>query len=89
MANAISMIKKNYNVAVNIEELAQAVGMSSSTFHKYFKDLMNENGGRCECGIRVGYEIPSQFSREYSRLFGKSPKQEMKVLKSIKSILKF
>jgi len=26
---------------------------------------------------QVGYESPSQFSREYSRLFGRSPKADI------------
>lgn len=30
--------------------------------------------------FRVGYESPSQFSREYSRLFGAPPKRDMKSL---------
>jgi AraC-like DNA-binding protein len=28
-------------------------------------------------GHRVGYESPSQFSREYRRLFGAPPKREV------------
>ncbi len=28
-------------------------------------------------GLRVGYESPSQFSREYRRLFGESPRRDM------------
>jgi AraC-like DNA-binding protein len=34
-------------------------------------------------GYRVGYESPSQFSREYSRLFGASPVKDMARLRSI------
>lgn len=33
-----------------------------------------------EVAFLVGYESPSQFSREYSRLFGKSPKEHMKAI---------
>ena len=29
-----------------------------------------------EIAFEVGYESPSQFSREYSRQFGHSPKEE-------------
>ena len=34
-------------------------------------------------GYRVGYESPSQFSREYSRLFGASPVKDLARLRSI------
>ena len=34
-------------------------------------------------GYRVGYESPSQFSREYSRLFGASPVKDRARLRSI------
>ncbi len=34
-------------------------------------------------GYRVGYESPSQFSREYSRLFGASPVKDMARLRRI------
>ena len=33
-------------------------------------------------GYRVGYESPSQFSREYSRLFGASPVKDLARLRS-------
>lgn len=33
-----------------------------------------------EAAFLVGYESPSQFSREYSRMFGQSPKADMKIL---------
>lgn len=32
-----------------------------------------------EVAFLVGYESPSQFSREYSRMFGKSPKEDIKL----------
>jgi AraC-like DNA-binding protein len=28
-------------------------------------------------GYRVGYQSPSQFSREYSRLYGRSPRNDL------------
>lgn len=30
---------------------------------------------------RVGYESPSQFNREYARMFGKPPRQDINFLK--------
>jgi len=31
-------------------------------------------------GFAVGYESPSQFNREYARLFGASPRRDIKQL---------
>jgi AraC-like DNA-binding protein len=31
-----------------------------------------------EAAFKVGYESPSQFSREYSRMYGKLPKSDVK-----------
>lgn len=39
--------------------------------------LLGEMLDVADAGFRVGYESPSQFSREYRRLFGASPKQEV------------
>jgi AraC-like DNA-binding protein len=35
-----------------------------------------------DAAYRVGYESPSQFSREYSRLFGAPPREDLKALKA-------
>lgn len=42
--------------------------------------LLTEAAGAADVAFRVGYESPSQFSREYSRLFGLPPKEDMKRL---------
>lgn len=36
--------------------------------------LLSQNIEASEVAFCVGYESPSQFSREYSRMFGMSPK---------------
>lgn len=43
--------------------------------------LMLKSGNVTEVALTVGYESASQFSREYSRMFGLSPKEDMKYLK--------
>jgi AraC-like DNA-binding protein len=43
--------------------------------------LLTEAAGAADVAFRVGYESPSQFSREYSRLFGLPPKEDIKRLK--------
>ena len=37
--------------------------------------------------LQVGYESPSQFSREYKRLFGVSPSQDLKMFREKSSII--
>jgi AraC-like DNA-binding protein len=34
-------------------------------------------------GFQVGYESQSQFSREYSRLFGSPPSRDIKILREM------
>ncbi|WP_226527512.1 AraC family transcriptional regulator [Metabacillus niabensis] len=40
--------------------------------------LLLESTDAAEVSFRVGYESPSQFSREYSRMFGLPPREDMK-----------
>ncbi|TDL88800.1 AraC family transcriptional regulator [Vibrio vulnificus] len=44
--------------------------------------LLSESTDATEAAFRVGYESPSQFSREYSRLFGLPPKEDINRLKA-------
>lgn len=43
--------------------------------------LMNESSDVATIGSDVGYDSPSQFSREYARLFGNSPRKDALRLK--------
>jgi AraC-like DNA-binding protein len=40
--------------------------------------LLGDSGGAADVGFRVGYESPSQFSREYARFFGLPPASDLK-----------
>jgi AraC-like DNA-binding protein len=40
--------------------------------------MLNENLDASSAAVRVGYESASQFSREYSRLFGEPPNRDIK-----------
>jgi AraC-like DNA-binding protein len=40
--------------------------------------MLNENLDAGSAGGRVGYESASQFSREYSRLFGAPPQRDVR-----------
>lgn len=43
--------------------------------------MLNENKDAATAAFEVGYESPSQFSREYSRLFGAPPKRDVSGLR--------
>ena len=43
--------------------------------------MLGEGFDAAEAAFRVGYESPSQFSREYRRLFGAPPRQDVAALK--------
>ena len=43
--------------------------------------MLNERLDAASAGFQVGYESPSQFSREYGRLFGAPPKRDIGVLR--------
>ncbi|MGC5772865.1 AraC family transcriptional regulator N-terminal domain-containing protein [Paenibacillus pabuli] len=99
---AIDQIIQYYDRPLKIEELAEASRMSTSSFHRHFKEITNmsplqfqkqlrlqearslllmESGDATEIAYRVGYESASQFSREYSRMFGFPPKADLKRMK--------
>jgi AraC-like DNA-binding protein len=44
--------------------------------------LLAESTDAVDVAFRVGYQSPSQFSREYSRMFGFPPKQDIKRLRA-------
>jgi len=44
--------------------------------------LLSESSDAADVAFRVGYESPSQFSREYSRMFGLPPIEDIKRLRS-------
>lgn len=43
--------------------------------------MLNEQQDASSAAFKVGYESPSQFSREYSRLFGAAPKRDIVALR--------
>jgi len=95
---SIVWLKKHFRESLRVEDLARRVGMSTSGFHQWFRNitgmsplqyqkqlrlqearsiLRNERKDVGTVSRRVGYESPSQFSREYSRLFGNPPVREI------------
>jgi len=49
--------------------------------HEARRLLLAGEGDAAGAGFAVGYESPSQFSREYSRLFGEPPRRDAKRLR--------
>jgi AraC-like DNA-binding protein len=43
--------------------------------------MLGEGLDAAEAAFRVGYESPSQFSREYRRMFGAPPRHNVAALK--------
>ena len=43
--------------------------------------MLNERHDAASAAFMVGYESPSQFSREYGRLFGAPPKRDIEGLR--------
>jgi AraC-like DNA-binding protein len=72
IAAAIAWLKENFMRPLRIEELADRVG-SVSSLHHQFKAVT----AMTPAGYAVGYQSPSQFSREYTRLYGKSPLRDV------------
>jgi AraC-like DNA-binding protein len=51
--------------------------------HQARRLMLIENIDAAAAGHRVGYESPSQFSREYRRLFGAPPRAEIAQMRSV------
>lgn len=65
----------------------QLTGMSPLQYQKWMRLneakrlMLNEHLDASSAAYQVGYESPSQFSREYSRLFGSPPKRDIENMK--------
>ncbi len=61
--------------------------LSPLQYHKHVRLLharsllISGEGNATTVAFRVGYESPSQFSREYARQFGRPPSQDLRALK--------
>lgn len=48
--------------------------------------MLSEHLDASSAAFEVGYESPSQFSREYSRLFGAPPRRDIEKLRGASGI---
>ncbi len=102
ISSAIRKIKKDFDKPMVVEEMADMVGMSVSSFHFHFKEvtamsplqyqkrlrltearriMLADALDAAATAYRVGYESPSQFSREYARLFGNPPVRDIESIR--------
>ncbi len=98
ISKAIGSIRKSYRSALIVSDLAEAAGMSASSFHEHFKSIIGTTPLQYQKDLRlieaqqllrdgqhsvattafeVGYESPTQFSRESARKFGRSPRNDV------------
>lgn len=91
---AIRWIREHFADRIRIEDLAERVAMSPTSFHRHFRSatamspiqyqkqirlqearlrLTAKGDDVASIGHSVGYDDPSQFSRDYARLFGAPP----------------
>lgn len=102
IAEVIQLIKADFAQPMRVENLAEQVSMSPSSFYYHFKEvtsmsplqyqkqlrllearrlMLAENSDAANAAYQVGYESPSQFSREYSRMFGAPPIRDIERLR--------
>lgn len=78
----------NMSVSTLHRQFKEVTSMSPIQFQKQLRLqearrlLLSESTDATEAAFRVGYESPSQFSREYSRMFGLPPKEDINCLKA-------
>lgn len=69
------------------QHFRQLTGMSPLQYQKWLRLseakrlMLNEHRDVSTAAFEVGYESPSQFSREYSRMFGTTPKRDITAIR--------
>lgn len=85
LANQANMSPSSFH-----HHFKQVTSMSPLQYQKQLRLLsarrlmLAENSNAVNAAYQVGYESPSQFSREYSRMFGASPIEDIKRLRAAK-----
>jgi transcriptional regulator GlxA family with amidase domain len=104
IGQAIEWLRNNFTQPLCIDDLAEHVNMSITSFHNHFRSItafsplqfqkqmrlqearrlmLAENMDAANAAFQVGYESPSQFSREYNRLFGAPPLRDISKLRQV------
>lgn len=77
----------NMSSSVLYDQFRNVTGMSPIQFHKQLRlqearrILIASDIDATSAAMRVGYKSPSQFSREYARLFGRAPGRDLQYFK--------
>jgi AraC-like DNA-binding protein len=103
ISKAIGHLRKYFDQAIKIDDIARELGMSVSGFHHHFKSvtamsplqfqkqirlqearrlMLGEDLDAATAAVRVGYEDPASFSREYKKHFGAPPQRDIARLRS-------
>lgn len=98
VAKATAWLRANFTQPMRVEDLAELVHMSVSSFHEHFKTVTSMSPLQYQKTLRlqearrlmlstameagtagqlVGYASTSHFSRDYNRLFGLPPAQDI------------
>lgn len=90
-SNPINMRELAYRLGMSESSLyhnfKQITALSPLQFQKKIRleeakqMLLNQNADASDVAFEVGYESPSQFSREYAKIFGMPPKTHIKKLR--------
>ncbi len=96
LERALKHMHSHYEQALDVDQLAGLANMSTSAFHRNFRqvtasspiqylkklrltrarELLMDQGLKVkQAAAMVGYDSPTQFSREFKRYFGQSPQQ--------------
>jgi AraC-like DNA-binding protein len=82
---AIEQLAKSVNMSVSAfhKHFKRVTAMSPLQYQKTVRlqearrFMLTETAQASEAAFRVGYESPSQFSRDYSRMYGKPPRRDV------------
>ena len=104
IGRAIEWLRNNFKQPLSIDDLAEHVNMSTTSFHNHFRSItalsplqfqkqmrlqearrlmLAESMDAANAAFQVGYESPSQFSREYNRQFGAPPLRDITKLRQM------
>jgi len=104
IGRAIEWLTNNFAQPLSIDDLAEHVNMSTTSFHNHFRSLTSlsplqyqkqlrlqearrlmlaERMDAANAAFQVGYESPTQFSREYHRMFGAPPLRDITNLRQM------
>lgn len=85
--------KVNMNPTTFHKHFKRVTGMSPLQYQKIIRLqnarrlMLTEGFDAATAGFRVGYESPSQFNREYARLFGRPPMRDINYLRDSEFII--